>query len=220
MSLLDAQIHRAWLLLQDGRTEESQEVARAVYDLAVSHHDQAAPVVRDATSILAATHIVAEDIAAARKLYGDRRVPETFGIEHTFQGKFDMADNDFKVLVFFETWCPFSRLAMGDLATLYRQYNQFGLDVIGMTRVSRNAEDKDVDRYISDMGIDFTVVKENGRSWNFFECKGTPSVRLVSNGYLIWEKGGYTSNAIAIPMLESMVSAAQSRKSGTDRSSG
>jgi hypothetical protein len=69
-------------------------------------------------------------------------------------------------------------------------------------------------------GIDFLVVKENGRFWNYFGCRGTPSIRLLWNSYLIWEKGGYTVDAVSVPMLESMVAVTRSGAVPRQESSG
>ena len=70
---------------------------------------------------------------------------------------------------------------------------------------------------LKELGIDFTVVKENGRSWNYFSCAETPSIRILADGYLIWEKGSYTGDAIAVPLLEGMVLAAQDNQPSKSR---
>ena len=94
-----------------------------------------------------------------------------------------------------------------DLAIVDRQYNQFGLNITGMTRVNKSATDEGVNPYLEDLGIEFAVFKENGRSWNYFECSGTPSIRLLCDGYLIWEKPWFTNDVISTQMLEAMAEA-------------
>jgi hypothetical protein len=73
-----------------------------------------------------------------------------------------------------------------------------------MTRVNASATEEKVVDYLKELGVAFPVVKENGRSWNYFSCRGTPSIRILADGYLIWDKGGYTTDAISVPMLEGM----------------
>jgi serine/threonine protein kinase len=204
LSTLYAQVQYAWLLLKQGQELKSKELSIEAYNLAKSINSE---IVRDSKSVLAATHIVLGEIDSAITLYENHKIPESFGIDHTFQGKFDLGNNQqFQLLVFFETWCPFSRQAMKKLGKIDRQYNQFGLDIYGMTRINRSAKDENVTEYLKDLDVKFTVVKENGRSWNYFNCDGTPSIRLVHKGYLIWEQGYYTSDPISTQMLESIAS--------------
>jgi thiol-disulfide isomerase/thioredoxin len=200
-SILNAQIQYAWLLLKQGKKVQSQKLSREAYDLAKSVGSDA---MRDAQSTLAAVHIVHGEIDSAKAIYDNQVIPTTFGIERTFQGNFDLSNKPFQLIVFFETWCPYSRQAMSDLAEVDRQYNQLGLNICGMTRVNRSAKEEELGDYLSNLNVDFTVVKENGRTWNYFDCEGTPSVRLIHDGYLIWEKRYYSSDPISTQMLESI----------------
>jgi len=93
---------------------------------------------------------------------------------------------------------------MADLGKVDRQYNQFGLNITGMTQVSKSATDEGVNPYLDELGIGFAVFKENGRSWNYFNCTGTPSLRLLYDDYLIWEEAWFSSNLLATQMLEAM----------------
>jgi len=205
---LDAQNQCAWLLLQSQQFDSSQKLARAAYEQAQKLYGEGDPQFRDARSLFAATYIARGAIDSAKSLYGNRESPDTYGIERVFQGDFDLTRGHYQLLVFFETWCPVSRLAMVDLGRVDRQYRQFGLNTTGMTRVNRSATDEGVIPYLKELNDEFTVVKENGRSWNYFRCGGTPSIRLLADGFLIWEKGGYTNVAIPTVMLEGMVEAA------------
>ena len=203
-----AQSRYAWLLLKSGRTEQARGVAGEALANAARVYEDDHWVAMNARSSLAAVYIVQNEFDSAKALYGNIRVPEKFGIEHVFQGNFDLDNKPFQLLVFFETWCPFSRLAMADLGKVDRQYNQFGLNITGMTRVNKSATDEGVNPYLENLGIEFAVLKENGRSWNYFNCAGTPSLRLLHDDYLIWEEGWFTS--LSTQMLEAMVEAQSS----------
>jgi serine/threonine protein kinase/thiol-disulfide isomerase/thioredoxin len=207
--ILSAQVQFAWLQLETGRVKESRKLARDAYDVSKARYGEASSEVRNSRSLLAATYIVQSEIDSAKELYGYFRAPDTYGIERVFQGKFDLTTSPFQVVVFFEEWCPYSRLAMADLANVDRQYRQFGVTTLGMTRVNASATEEKVSNYLKELGAEFPVVKENGRSWNYFACRGTPSIRILSDGYLIWDKGGYTTDAVSVPMLEGMALAAK-----------
>ena len=203
-----AQSRYAWLLLKSGRTEQARGVAGEALASAARVYEDDHWVVMNAKSSLAAVYIVQNKFDSAKAIYDNQKIPDKFGIERVFQGSFDLDSKPFQLLVFFETWCPFSRQTMADLGKVDRQYNQFGLNITGMTQVNKSATDEGVNPYLEELGIKFAVLKENGRSWNYFNCGGTPSLRLLWDDYLIWEEGWFTS--LSTQMLEAMVEAQSS----------
>jgi len=202
-----AQAHYSWLLMKNGRYEEAEELAfdaltRSTNALGGEHQ-----VTAETRSAAAAINIAQGKIGEARELYGNRRMPAEIDIEREFQGKFDAKSGPFQLLVFFEEWCPFSQNAMPRAENTFRQYRLQGLDVIGFTRVNRSSTDDAVRQLLADKDISFTAVKENGRLWNYFNCQGTPSFRLLHNGYLIWENEINYYEPIPLRMVEGMVAA-------------
>jgi len=200
---LSDQAYYAWLLMKNGSYAQAQETAvdalsRATASLGADHETTA-----EARSALAAVHIAQGHTEEARDLYDLRVMPEA-AIESEFQGKFDPRSAPYQLLVFFEEWCPFSQNAMPRADRIYRQYRGYGLDVIGFTKVSRSSTVDAVQQLLDDKGISFTAVKENGRLWNYFSCTGTPSFRLLHNGYLIWENELNSSEPIPTRMLEAI----------------
>ncbi len=204
---LSAQAYYSWLLMKNGRYEESEEMAvdalnRSVEALGRDHNTTV-----EARSALAAVNIAKGNLGGARELYGNRHMPEEISIEMEFQGEFDASSEPFQLLVFFEEWCPFSQNAIPRAETISRQYRGQGLDVIGFTVVDRSSTDEAVRKLLIDKDITFTAVKENGRLWNYFNCRSTPSFRLLHEGYLIWENRLNSSEPIPLRMVEGMVAA-------------
>ncbi len=184
---LSDQAYYSWLLMRNGNYQEAEELsldalARSSEALGKDHD-----ITTSARSAAAAVHIAQGKVGEARELYGNRRMPVEINIEHEFQGGFDPNSEPFQLLVFFEEWCPFSQNAIPRAETIHRQYRGQGLDVIGFTAVDRSSTDDKVRQLLSDKDITFSTVKENGRLWNYFNCQGTPSFRLLHEGYLIWE---------------------------------
>ncbi len=201
------QVRYSWLLLESGRIEEAQEKARDALDRILKQVSEDHIMARRARSSLAAAYIIQNKIDSARVLYGNFEVPEKFGIERTFQGEFDLESKPFQLLIFFETWCPYSHQAMIRFEEVNRQYSQFGLNVLGLTNITKSSTESEVERYLDENNISFAAFKENGRSWNYFKCDGTPSIRLLCKGYLIWEQLWPATDRIPTRMLEAMVSA-------------
>jgi len=202
---LSAQARFSWLLMKNGRYEQAEEMAldaltRSIEALGSDHW-----VTARTRSVAAAVNIAQGKISEARSLYGNRRMPAEIDIEHEFQGKYNAKSGPFQLLMFFEEWCPFSQNAMPRAEKTFRQYRLQGLDVIGFTRVNRSATDEAVRQVLADKNISFTMVKENGRLWNYFDCRGTPSFRLLHEGYLIWENRINSYEPIPMRMVEGMV---------------
>ncbi len=201
------QIRFAWLLLESGQIDEAEELIRDALSRTKRVYGDNHRNVRRARGGLAAVHIVRGNIDSAKAVYGYRKMPESFGIEHVFQGTFDLESEPFQLLIFFETWCPFSGQAMRRLEQVNRQYDQFGLNVVGLTSVGKNTTEEGIERYLKEQSISFAAFKENGRAWNYFDCDGTPSIRLLCNGYLIWEYVWTATDRIPTLILEGLVAA-------------
>ncbi len=201
---VDATGQHVWLLLESGQDAEAMVEARRAFDAALEIPDGDSDTVRAARSSLAAVHIVRGELQEAERLY-DREVPEDIGIEKVFQGNVDMRSPGIKLLVFWETWCPFSIRAVPGLDTVYKTYRSSGLEVLGLTRITRSSTEARVEEFIEEKGLSFTVAKEDGRAWTWFNCRGTPWVTVVRDGKIIWENDISTVDAISDRMLRALV---------------
>jgi hypothetical protein len=193
--------------MKSGDMEEAFQIAHDAFDRARRSYDITHSVYKNVQSCLAGLYIAEAKIDSARILYGDRRIPEDFGVEFSFQGDLDLNEKPFQLLVFFEAWCPFSKHAMNELGTVDLHYSKIGLDIYGFTKVTKNLKDEDIYPYLSNLDIDFAVLKENGDCGRYFDVSGYPSIRLLCNGYLIWEKQWFTSDFISSQMLDGIVAA-------------
>ena len=202
---LSTQAYYSWYLMKNGRYEQAEEVAIDALTRSTDAFGGDHWVTKETRSAVAAVNIAQGKIGKARELYGNRRMPAEIDIEREFHGEFDASSGPFQLLMFFEEWCPFSQNAIPRVEKTFRQYRLQGLDVIGFTRVNRSSTDNAVRNLLAEENITFTMVKENGRLWNYFDCKGTPSYRLLHEGYLIWENRLNYYEPIPLRMVESMV---------------
>ena len=159
---------------------------------------------RGARASLAAVHIVSGDLQSAEDLYG-REVPEYMGIERVFQGTVDVQSEGTKLLVFWETWCPFSIRTVPHLDDVYRTYGSSGLEILGLTRITRSSTEAKVEEFIEEKELSFPVAKEDGRAWTWFGCRGTPWIAIVRDGKVIWENDISTPDAISDRMIRALV---------------
>jgi thiol-disulfide isomerase/thioredoxin len=114
--------------------------------------------------------------------------PTDWGIEKWFQGE-DRIDLDGKgtmVVVFWETWCPHCRKEVPKLQALYEKYRDRGLDVLGLTRVTRSATDQSVRDIITQNNVAYPIAKENGAAAKYFSVSGIPAAAVLKGGKVIW----------------------------------
>jgi eukaryotic-like serine/threonine-protein kinase len=202
---LSEQAAYAWLLMKTGRYERAEGISVDGLAMATRVLGKDHRVTLDVLSAAAAVKIAQGKIGQARELYGNRRMPAEINISKSFQGQFDATSAPFQFLVFFEEWCPFSQNTIPKAETIFQQYRSQGLDVIGFTEVSRSSTDEAVQDMLLKKGISFAALKESGRLWNYFNCSGTPSFRLLHEGYLIWENRINTADPIPLRMVEGML---------------
>lgn len=187
---LDAGILHAMLQLEAGHLGEARASAYDVYELC-SRVETAEPWdVRATKNAYAATLVAEGEIEAAKELYEHRRAPEQLGVVHEYQGTPGSMDEAVKVMVFFETWCPYSQRYISGVERLSRSYRGLGVEVIGLTKVNRSSSDDDVRRFIDEYDLTFSVLKENGRATNYFDPSGVPHTVVLHEGEVIWESAG------------------------------
>ncbi len=138
-------------------------------------------------------------------MYGHRKAPESLGIVATYQPASELPPRNVRILVFFETWCPFCLQNMAFVEDVNRQYRDSGVEVIGLTTASGDTPDGKVHKFISDNEMTFGVFKDNGRLMNYFWFEGIPSTVILHDGEVVLKIVG--AGRIDIRVMEGLVSA-------------
>ncbi len=197
----------AWIRFKRGETKVAEEMSRRTLDACRRNYGERHSGTRGAKSQLAAVLIAEGRIDEAGDVYGNREVPTDMGIEKSFQGSFDTDAEGTQLFVFWETWCPFSQRAMPRLEEFYQRYQDQGFTVVGFTEVTETSTDKKVEDFIGQNGLTFPIFKESGRASKYFGVQGVPSIIVVRDGRMVWEKKIPTSEPITESMLEELVRA-------------
>lgn len=199
----------SWFLLQSGNFDKAEEIAKENLELASTKIEDSW-YTESSKSYLAAALIAQGKLAEATKLYGDFPTYPALDKEFDLQGNLDPDKSDILLIVFWEEWCPFCDKRMRRLDKLYRQYHNYGIDMVGVTRMSKTSNKLDCEEFLRRNDITFPIFKEGGKAFSYFNCGGVPSVRLVYKGKLIWEKRTPSTQLISRHMLEGIVKAQQS----------
>lgn len=115
-------------------------------------------------------------------------VPDGWNIEKWFQGETDIELDGRQptLLIFWESWCPHCRNEMPKLQQLHDAYKTQGLQVLGVTRITKTATEESVQTFIAENSIRFPVAKETGELATYFNVKGIPAMAFVRNGEIVW----------------------------------
>jgi thiol-disulfide isomerase/thioredoxin len=114
--------------------------------------------------------------------------PTEWGIEKWFQGEndIDLTSSKTTLLVFWETWCPHCKREVPKLQQLYDSLKSEGLQVLGLTRITKSSTEEGVEAFIKEHEITYPIAKENGKSNAHFAIRGIPAGAVLKDGKVIW----------------------------------
>ena len=187
---IDAKESLGVFLLLNGSLTAARTSAKEVYDLVLNLPDGNNYDESSARDNYAATLVSLGELDEAKQLYGHKKAPEAIDIELEYQGTIGNLDEAVKVLVFFETWCPFSQRYIPKMETINRQYRGMKVDVLGLTKADRSSSDNGVRQFILDNQLSFSVLKDTGRSANYFDVQGVPSTVILHEGEVVYKSSG------------------------------
>lgn len=90
------------------------------------------------------------------------------------------------VYVFFETWDPHGKRELPKLEVTYGKFRSRGVQVIGLTKVTRSSTEEGVRAYLDEYGLTFPAAKEDGTMSSRYNVSGIPAVAVVSGGKVVW----------------------------------
>jgi thiol-disulfide isomerase/thioredoxin len=105
-----------------------------------------------------------------------------------FQGKATLGESKATLLVFWEVWCPHCKKEMPKLAEEEGKYKAKGIQVVGITKVTKSATDEKVEEFLKESKVKFPVgkEKEGGTLSKAYAVSGIPAAALVKDGKVIW----------------------------------
>lgn len=108
-------------------------------------------------------------------------------VEKWFQGEADLSDSEATLLVFWEQWCPHCKREMPKMQPLAEKYKSKGLQVVGLTKVTKSATEEGVMTFLRENGIKFPVAKEKDGSMSAaYAVTGIPAAAVVKDGKVVW----------------------------------
>lgn len=90
------------------------------------------------------------------------------------------------VLVFFEEWCPHCRREVPRIQGQLADWNERGIDVIGVTALSGQSTEQDMADFVAGAEISFPVALDDGTVAEHYSVSGIPSAAVVRGGVVVW----------------------------------
>ena len=90
------------------------------------------------------------------------------------------------MVVFWEVWCPHCRNHMPEMVKTYDQWNSKGLNVVGLTRITKSATEEKVLEFMKENKLNYPIAKENGKLAREFGVGGIPAAAVVKDGKIVW----------------------------------
>lgn len=114
--------------------------------------------------------------------------PAEWGVEKWFQGEsqVDLTSDKTTLLVFWEVWCPHCQREVPKMQALYGSMKDQGLQVVGITRITKSATEEKVLGFIEEHEIAYPMAKENGAIAEFFNVSGIPAAAVMKGGKVVW----------------------------------
>lgn len=97
-------------------------------------------------------------------------------------------DGKATLVVFFEEWCPHCKREVPKLQELYAKWSGRGLQVVGLTKLSRGKTRQEVMDFVTENHIRYPIGKESDAAVHseWFGVSGVPTVGVVKDGVVIW----------------------------------
>ena len=129
----------------------------------------------------------------ARRTYEELSVigktaPANWNIEKWYQGQdqIDLKAAKTTLLVFWEEWCPHCKREVPKVQQIYDNLKGQGLQVIGLTKITRSSTEEKVTTFISENKILYPIAKENGDISAYFNVSGIPAAAVLKGGKVVW----------------------------------
>ena len=112
--------------------------------------------------------------------------PADYHVKRWLQGEVELPPETPTLLVFWEVWCPHCRSEAPKMQAMYDNLKDKGLQVVGMTRITRSATEKKVMDFLQQQNISYPVAVVDHPVNQAFNVRGIPAAAVVKNGKIIW----------------------------------
>ncbi len=127
----------------------------------------------------------------AAAVYGNKKMPDSLGIQEWLQGETPLNGEKPTLLLFWESWCPFSQRQVPEFEITSRPYREKGLTVVSFAEAREQEGEDRLAEFIREKGLTLATARTTREPWKYFDIAGTPSAAAIRDGRVVFE--GYLS---------------------------
>ncbi len=177
----------ASLRLKQGRTEEAERLYRELAQRTASVHGSESPAARSARSQLAGLLMDQGRLDDAATVFHKRLTPDSLGIQEWLQGETSITGDEPTIIIFWESWCPFSQRQVPAFERSSRPFRDRGLTLVGFSQADEPEGDQRLADFIRDKELSFPLAKVTKDPWIYFDIEGVPSAAAIKDGRIVFE---------------------------------
>lgn len=102
------------------------------------------------------------------------------------QGTAALDEKPATLFVFWELWCPHCKREVPELQERYQTYGPQGLNVVGVTRLTRDTPPAKMLAFLEEKGVTYPVAVDDGTMSEHYAVSGVPAAALVKEGKVVW----------------------------------
>lgn len=108
-------------------------------------------------------------------------------VEKWYQGQTAVDPNKATLLVFWEVWCPHCKREVPKLEQTAKDWSGKGLQVIGLTKQTRDITDEQVAEFIKANNVTYPIGREQGGTMSTaYGVSGIPAAAVIKNNQVLW----------------------------------
>jgi len=145
---------------------------------------------KDQLAELKSRHGNTRTARAAARVEGELNVfgkdAMALNVDKWHQGYVNLDEGKASLLIFWEVWCPHCKREVPRVQKVYEDHRNKGLQVVGITKQSRDKTDADVMAFLRENGVTYPIAKENGDLSTHYGVRGVPAAAVVKGGKVVW----------------------------------
>jgi thiol-disulfide isomerase/thioredoxin len=103
-----------------------------------------------------------------------------------FTGQTSLDDGKATLVVFWEVWCPHCQREVPELQATWEKYGDKGLNMVGVTQLSRGKTEDEVRSFIETEGVTYPMAKVGPEFPEHYAVRGIPAAAVVKDGKIVW----------------------------------
>ncbi len=170
-----------------GELEAAEALARTVHATRIRISGEDDRETRSTRRSLAGILLAEGKVEDARRLYGNRMLPEAMSVDRWLQGKSNPEAGPLTMIVALESWCPYSAKEMPRLQEIYEAYRDNGLEMIGLTLISNNSTEEKFQAFLQEYGVTFPIAKVTEDVPDVLYPGGVPHAVVAQGTTIVWK---------------------------------